>query len=82
MLVSYWVLRMDLRKIWAIAILLLFFGSLAMAGPVMLPPADQSAHNAQQKEQRNVSTGGAGIPGGKNPYFATSFPMPSPTAKK
>lgn len=78
--VLYWVLRMDSRKIWAIAILLLFFGSLALAGPIM--PVGQSTHDAQQKEQRNVSTGGAGIPGGKNPYFATSFPMPSPTVRK
>lgn len=73
---------MDSRKIWAIAILLLFIGSLALAGPVMLPPMDRSSHDAQQKEQRNVSTGGAGIPGGKNPYFATYFPMPSPTVRR
>ncbi|WP_128860043.1 hypothetical protein [Methanocella paludicola] len=73
---------MDPRKIWAIAVILLFFGALALAGPFKLPAGNQSMHDVQQSEQRNVSTGGAGIPGGKNPYFATTFPMPSPTVTR
>jgi hypothetical protein len=45
------------------------------------PPANQSMHNVQQSEQRNVTGGGAGIPGGENPYFPTMFPLPSPTVQ-
>lgn len=73
---------MDSRKIWTVAVILLFFGALALAGPFKLPHVNQSMHDVQQNEQRNISTGGAGIPGGKNPYFATSFPMPSPAVRR
>jgi hypothetical protein len=36
---------------------------------------NQSMHNVMDSEQRNLTTGGAGIPGGTNPYLATTIPI-------
>jgi hypothetical protein len=46
--------------------------------PAVSPGARESMHDVQQNEQRNVTPGGAGIPGGTNPYFATARPSPTP----
>jgi hypothetical protein len=43
------------------------------------PPqqVNESMHNVMESEQRNLTTGGAGIPGGSNPYLATTLPLPT-----
>jgi hypothetical protein len=72
---------MDTNKICTIAVFLMLMGVLIFSRPV-LPPGNQSMHNVEQNEQRNVTPGGSGIPGGTNPYFPTNFPLPSPTARR
>jgi hypothetical protein len=77
-----WVLWMELKKIYTALAFVLLLGIVVMASPTPLPPANQSMHNVQQNEQRGVTPGGAGLPGGTNPYFPTNFPLPSPTARR
>ncbi len=77
---------MDTKKILMVMIAVSFLVAVtvpALATPfnTTLPPANQSMHNVEQSEQRNRTPGGAGIPGGTNPYFPSLPPWPSPTAK-
>lgn len=73
---------MDSKKIWAMAVFALLLVTLALASPYALPPANHTMHDVQEKEQRNATPGGSGMPGGTNEYFPTYFPMPSPTVRR
>lgn len=84
-LILWIVIRMDGLKRSMIALALLAL-VLVMAvtvaaqaynrSTVTPAPSTGSSHNVQEREQRGDMQGGAGMPGGMNPYWPVNVSMP------